>query len=179
MRTLILTAIMLVGLTTQAQKSATFEQVGNKKVRGMIDSYTTQSGVTFHIGDTLKIGRPYANEHFDFLINRSNMWLGAAAGDPTAMYVNVSQSGHMAVIKSMKTTQRKLYVTTYAKGESVGINISNFEEAFNVGEIMLPNYISSDEALDMLKREKDKFDLGLITEEEFLMKRKELSKLIK
>lgn len=163
--------------TAQGQKG-NFDQVRNKKVRGVITEYVTESGVTFRTGDTLKIGYPFRNDCFAHVWSTSNQTMAALAGErPTPL--TTTSSGQIGVIKKMRCSQRKLYVTTYGRGESMALSIVNFEEAFKTGEIILPNYLTSDEALTSLKKAKDKLDLGLISQAEYDKIKADLSKFIK
>ncbi len=170
--------IVLSCCQVQAQKVATFEQVGNKEVKGSIVTYTTSNGVEFNVGDTIKIGYPFRNNRFSNIYSTSQMTI-AAIGGTTILTLDASQTGGFGIIKKMKASQRKCYVTTYANGESVGLTIPNFDEAFITGEVIINGYMSSDEALTQLKREKDKLDLELITHSEYDKRKSELIKHIK
>jgi hypothetical protein len=57
-------------------------------------------------------------------------------------------------------------------------NILKFESAISYGEIKSKG-MTSDDALNELKKAKDKLDLGLISKEEFEVKKTELVKFIK
>jgi hypothetical protein len=61
---------------------------------------------------------------------------------------------------------------------TIADNILKFESAISYGEIKSKG-MTSDEALNELKRAKDKLDLGIISKEEYEVKRLELIKFIK
>lgn len=69
--------------------------------------------------------------------------------------------------------------TSHPVGYVYSLKVLNFDGALASGEISDVGYISSDQALQMLKNEKDKFDLGLITKEEYELRKSELVKFIK
>jgi hypothetical protein len=174
---IIILIFCFIGLKTTGQ-TATFDQIAKKEVRGNISEYITKNGVVFRIGDTLRVGYPFRNQTFVHILKTSDVAMSGIAGtQPTPLTSTIS--GQLAVIKKMKGYQRKLFVETFGVGESVALSINNFEEAFTTGEIILPNYLTSEEALRQLKNEKDKLDLGLITKEEYNNKKDELGKYIK
>ena len=88
-------------------------------------------------------------------------------------------SNSKVVIKKMKAGNRLMYVyTTKPQGYVYPLVIVNFESAVLNGEVK-SKVMSSDEALEELKKWKSKLDLELITQEEFDAKKKELSGFIK
>lgn len=181
MKHLILTLaiVALFGLSSYGQKTATYDQVANKEVKGGVYKYTTEAGVTFTIGDTLRLGYPHRNDVYDFVIDRGKAWTSAmATGHNNTGSITSTEAGQIAVIKSMKTSKRLLYVTTLAKGESKPFNITNFEEAFKTGEIIKPGHITSDVALELLLKAKQKLDLELISLIEYNAIKAELSNYI-
>jgi hypothetical protein len=174
---LIFIVMLSVFCNTASGQRATFAEVSAKKAKGRITEYVSESGVVFKEGDTLKIGYPFRNDFFAHINSTTNIAM-AAIGGGSVPQLTTTSSGNIGVIKKMRCTQRRLYVTTYGEGESMALSIVNFEEAFKTGEILLPNYINSDEALSALKKAKDKLDLGLITQEEYDKIKAELRKFI-
>lgn len=149
-----------------------------------IDSYTASDNITYHIGDTIKLGTGSDNNgNFKYLqMGGLSNTLSAMNGD----YQNVSSSvgrnysGLNVIIKKIK--EQKFKGGTKVLFVVGGGNITNYnlmiEEALKTGEIA-SNGMSSDEALSTLKKEKDKFDLGLITSDQYEAKKKELILFIK
>lgn len=87
--------------------------------------------------------------------------------------------GSQIVIKRMSARFKKLtIVTTKPQGYIFALWVNNFEGALSSGEIK-SNVMTSDEALEELKKYKSKLDLELITQEEYDAKKKELAKFIK
>jgi hypothetical protein len=149
---------------------ATYDDVITKKIKGDITSYTTQSGETFSVGDTITLGPPFSPNQYSFM--NQNAVIQAYPLRPDA-------AGSKIRIKSMNAIAKKLQVMcTHASGYTYQTFIINFELAYQNGEIK-PNKMTSDEALSELKKCKDKLDLGLITQEEFDAKKAELAKIIK
>jgi len=159
-------------------KTGTFEQVGNKEVKGKLDKYITRSGVEFEVGDTLEIGYPFRNDGFDLVWSTTQLVAAGLNGSQPIPLTSAS-TGSIGVIKKIYAYQRKCQITTYGKGESVAYSIMNFEEAFNTGEVILPGYMTSDAALAELKKEKSKLDLELITQNDYDKRKQELVKFIK
>ncbi len=161
---------LILPLSSIGQVAATYNEVVSKSKKGSIDTYTTQSGEFFSVGDTLTLGSAFRNESFDYISQY------AVVG--TYPLLN-TQSGSRVIIKSIRAQSGNvLVITTKPQGLVYGLIINNFEGAINNGEIR-SKLITSDQALDMLKKCKDKFDLGLITEEEYNQRKSELAKLIK
>lgn len=163
--------VLFLGFVTQvySQKTATYNQVINKEVKGSLESYTTQAGEVFKVGDEIELGVPKGR---DFAFIKQEFALNFYPLSSTASHSKVK-------IKAINASSRLVTIrTTPAQGYVYGLWIMNFESAIKDGEVKT-NLMSSNEALDELKRWKDKFDLGLISEEEYLKKKTELSKLIK
>ncbi len=82
-------------------------------------------------------------------------------------------------IKVWGTKKLGLKVNFQTKGMSgVDNYFFNIEDAIQVGEIQ-PKGMTSDKALNELKKAKEKLDLGLITQEDYDKLKIELSKYIK
>ena len=143
---MMMTLIMcLVSTLTFTQSDIiTYEQLQNseKRIKGTFTYYTTKEGVTYKVGDTLKLGTPSTNKTFTYI-----------------QMVDVMG-------------------TMYPVSAAVSNYFISLENAILYGEVNT-GVMTSDEALSELKKSKDKFDLGLISEEEYNEKKKELSKLIK
>jgi hypothetical protein len=147
--------------------TATYEEVKNKAVKGLLDTYISKSGEKFSVGDTITLGPSFTGENYSFIFQR---------GLETMPLPNI------AVGKTVVITQIKAYfktasfITTSPEGYVFGLR-GILEEALDKGEIKSKT-LSSDEALAALKKAKDKLDLGLITEEQFNNTRNELAPLI-
>ncbi|TLX73700.1 hypothetical protein E9993_14680 [Labilibacter sediminis] len=161
-----------LSLSVFSQKKATYKQVGSKEVKGKISEYISQNGTVFEIGDTLEVGLPFRNKQFSYLLDKTLAYMGET------VYLTPASVGEMCVIKSMKTNARNLYVVTYGDGESKALIISNFEEAFTSGEIIVPGLMNAEVAIEELKKAKEKLDLEIITQEEYNALKVELMKYI-
>ncbi|MBV5313817.1 MAG: hypothetical protein JZU47_11010 [Prolixibacteraceae bacterium] len=157
-------------MSSDSLQTANYNDVVSKKVRGKIGSYITKDGEKFSVGDTITIGVSFRNDQFDLI--RQYAVIQTYPLDNNA-------SGSPVVIKSLKSYMKNVQViTTKPNGYVYGLWISNFEAALANKEVK-SNVMSSDQALTELKRCKDKLDLGLITQEAFDSKKKELAKFIK
>jgi hypothetical protein len=150
--------------------SATYDDVVSKKIKGKIATYVTQSGESFRVGDTITLGTPFGGNEFTFINQNAVV---------QAYPLEVRATGSRVRIKSMNAITKKLQVMcTHADGYTYQTFIIDFEKALQNGEVK-SNQMSSDEALQELKKCKDKLDLGLITQEQFEAKKAELAKFIK
>ena len=170
-KTILATAFfLLISLATFAQTSANYDEVISKQKIGQVDRYITQNGEEFKVGDTISLGVAFRNEEFDFI--QQNAGLSFYPLPNTA-------ANSIVVIKKINIMSKVVYInTTRPQGFVYGLRVINLESAIKNGEI-ISKIMSSDNALSELKKCKDKFDLGLITEIEYNKKKAELSKYIK
>tara|TARA_Y100000385_G_C12981995_1_gene588853 strand:- start:136 stop:969 length:834 start_codon:yes stop_codon:yes gene_type:complete len=154
-------------------------------------------GSVLSIGDALLIGQPSGTNQavqvqqglissnvtltnkFSFLM-AGKMGLAVLAG---INYLSQDFNGREAQISSIKIIKGNglksadVFLTlTHSK---LNITVLNFSSAFQLGELINPKAaMKSDEALTELLRQKNKLELGLITEAEFDSIRAALSKFI-
>ena len=62
----ILTILLTVNIAV-SQKTANYNDVVTKKVKGVIDTYVSKNGEEFSVGDTLTLGSAFRNEQFDYI----------------------------------------------------------------------------------------------------------------
>jgi hypothetical protein len=132
--------------------------------------YITKQGDTLVVGDTLIIGVPTSDLGFVFI-------------SQGGLKVANKLSGNKVMINKFKTYgTKKQGFKVYALFGGYGLYpcLIDYETALEVGEIKNKNAkITSDEALKELKKWKTKYDLELISKDEYDAKKTELSKLIK
>jgi hypothetical protein len=126
--------VLLVGMLLVGSvigQTATYEEVRNKKLKnGKIQTYITESNDTISIGDTLMVGVPVENRGmFTYLCSPFNAF---ASNSPN---LRSHESGNIAIIKTIKVWGRRIYATTFSNGESIGLTINNFENAWNSKEL--------------------------------------------
>jgi hypothetical protein len=143
--------------------------------RGEFTSYIGSDGAVYKIGDRVKIGLPSSNKTFAFITQGDGFLL------PITNLL-ASSSGTETEIKKIFVAGNKrsgYSVSFRTKGISGLSNYTiQFENALSTGEVKGFG-LSSDDALTELKRNKDKLDLGLITQEEYNKLKSELTKYIK
>ena len=127
------------------------------------------------MGDKIKIGFPSSNKTFAFITE------GDGAIIPITN-LTASASGQESEIKKIKVVGNKRVGYSVLMRTKGLIGISNytiqFENALSTGEVK--GYgMTSDEALEKLKKAKDKLELGLITQDEYDALKAELVKYIK
>lgn len=174
---------IIIGVISNAQ-TLTYEQVKNctnpkKELEKKYEAYTASDKHTYHVGDDIVIGSPSSNKTFAFFTSELGMANAILGGG--VVPIGVQYSGCKMKIKSIKVGGSKkigTHVSVRAYLQGLGGVIIQFENALQSGEIDGFG-ISSDKALEELKKEKDKLDLGLITEEEFNKRKEELTKYIK
>lgn len=160
----------LVSTSAISQTTATYNEVITKKKKGKINTYITEDGESFSVGDNIKLGVAFRNENFDFISQNAGL---------SYYPLPNSASNSVVTIKRIDVRSRTVIVrTTRPQGFVYGLIIKNFESAILNGEV-ISNMMTSDKALEELKKWKDKYDLELITKEEYEQKKKELSKHIK
>ena len=136
-------------------------------------SYLSKDGLTFNIGDTIKVGFPSSDQNFAF--------------------INLHENGQYLLLDKSKSGIKIIIWTIYVSGTKktgfeaiavckTGVFMSKYEvqleNAIEKREIKT-SLLSSDDALIQLKKAKDKLDLGLITQEDFDKLKVELKKYIK
>ena len=149
---------------------------------GPFTSYVSKDGSVYNVGDTIILGVPSSNKTFAFITQ----------GDVLSALNGTEPIHASAVVSRTKTEIKKIWITgnkrsgymimLRAKAPLLVYSIVNFETAIELGEIMSKkdiNNSSSDKALGQLKKEKDKLDLGLITQQQYDSIKIELKKLIK
>lgn len=143
--------------------------------RGEFTSYVGSDGAVYKIGDRIKIGVPSSNKTFAFITQ----------GDGLLMPITnltASFSGTETEIKKIFVggNKRMGYSVSFRTKGVTGLSnyTIQFENALSTGEVKGFG-LTSDDALEQLKKGKDKLDLGLITQEEYDNLKAELSKYIK
>ena len=149
-----------------------------------LTEYTASNNVTYHIGDTIKLGRGSApNGDFIYCQMGDTYAVMAALGGSVGRIdqgLPRNLSGANMIIKKIKETKfkgAKLISFNVAGGNFVQYKIL-VEDALATGELKSNGY-TSDEALSALKKAKDKLDLGLIKPEQYDSIKSTLVKFIK
>lgn len=181
MKDILLFCILLVTFQiAKAQKELTYEVVSVATSKPPSpETYISKDGTKYTIGDTLKMGSP-SGVNGTWVYVQGVTWMGDIVPVPTNA-VNTN-----TVIKKLYvggTKKQGFKVSILTKGNGMGTNYSFFiEDAIASGEVVDPkagSRMTSDKALEALKKEKDKLDLGLISQEEYELRKAELTKFIK
>ena len=153
-----------------------YKDLNQTAKKGEYTSYIASDGAEYKVGDKIRIGVPSSNKTFAFiqvgdgiLIPLTPLTSGNSGNETEIKRIHVvgnKRAGYQVLMrtKGMFTLAGNYYI--------------QFENALSTGEIKGFG-MTSNEALEELKRAKDKLDLGLITQEEFNKKKEELSKYIK
>lgn len=163
---------LMINVSSVFAQDVTFADVANA-IKGKIDSYTSKNGTVYKAGDKIKIGKPFHGNTYTFITQGDGLVSPIEALTSNAM-------GEQVEIRSIWVSGMKksgLYASIWAKNGTLGGYGINIEKALESGELV-SNVMTSDESLAELKKAKDKFDLGLITAEQYEKIKAELSKLI-
>lgn len=169
MKKLFLILVILMFISNLYSQTATYKDVlANNK--GIYETYLSYANQSFKVGDTLTIGEPYRNNNYFYLFQYYIK---------TTFPLTTSSIGASVVIKKMEINNNSLIVyTSKPRKDIYGLCIINFEEAIKQGEIK-SSFLTSDDALKLLKTEKEKLELGVITLEQYDVKKAELMKYMK
>jgi hypothetical protein len=180
MKNRILSALTLTALIIPkiffSQEVVKYDDVQNALAdKGQYTSYIAKDGSTYNVGDKIKFGTPSGVNGKFVTIQKVDI-----AG--TIYVVGAEAINTSAEIKKIRVTGTKragYKVQLQTKGMT---GIDNYfvyiEDAILIGEIKSFG-MTSDEALSELKKAKDKLDLGIISQEEYDLKKAELTPFIK
>lgn len=175
MKKLLFVILLLFSATAQAQEGTiTYEEVqAGKRMSDFFnpyEAYVASDGQTYRVGDTITIGKAtndyqYATLNYGdgvtFIDSLPDHWIGTKL---TIKKIMVAGTRNMGFWVRMRT--------------SSNCWIMKFEQALELGEIIGLG-MTEDEAIAELKKAKDLFDLGVISEDEYNAKRTELIQYIK
>lgn len=186
---LLLTITLIVGFAMNAQV-LTYEQVNNAQKRGdinkeQITEYISEDGTSFKIGDVLKVDKPSNGQIFSSMTMRMTT-LEMLALNPEEqknfdynVYARTIAKTALKIKSFVIEGDKKKGFSIAANLDGVGHNIQvRIEYGIEIGEIG-EHKMTSEEAMTQLKSEKDKMDLGLITSEEYNLRKAALVKFIK
>ena len=171
------------------------KELTGRKGGDNITEYVASNGEVFRPGSVITYGYPANGKYYLYFRDVTSSVLNALAEDPDQnAAVNAAnreaservenRSGGTATIKKIQclpvdpnnrnTSGCKIYLVL----NRGGLACTNFEEAIAIREILV-KADDSEEALQELKRWKEKLDLQIITQEEYDAKKAELMKRIK
>jgi hypothetical protein len=140
--------------------------------RSNYKSYLSKDSIIFNIDDNIKIGKPSD-------LTFKNIYIYQILGYlPMSITENHLLDGNCKIISiSVSGTRRKGFLPYIQIRNEDGIFFSiDIEKAITSKEINID--LSENEVLELLKKEKEKLDLGIITEKEFERRKNELLKKV-
>tara|TARA_B110000093_G_C12707054_1_gene300604 strand:+ start:115 stop:639 length:525 start_codon:yes stop_codon:yes gene_type:complete len=146
----------------------------NKRPRGKFITYVSKSGDVYSVGDKIIIGAPSSS-------NGRFLYLTSVDIAGTQTYANEGSSNTNAEIKKIRVSgsKRSGWKVTFQLKATIVSNYFIFaEDGFSSGELISKGF-TSEQALEKLKKAKDKLDLELITQEEYNKIKAKLIKYIK
>lgn len=176
--------LLIIGILLQTtlfgQILTSSDLEGKRKPKGEFRSYVSKRGSTYKIGDILTIGVPSNGDYFIYITEGDGILTASKQVESKA-------TGKKSSIKKISIGGNRLtgyYVklkcsgVVGAKAKSGLINYHiKLEEAIEAKEIK-PFGMTREEAIKELKFAKEKFELELITEEEYNKIKEELKKSI-
>ena len=172
----IVTLFLIVG-SLPILSRAQVAKFGGTIEEGTYESYLAQDGTQYNVGDKLKLGLAKSgNRTFSFInMHPGGMIFGGVAPCPATC------AGLEYEIVEFKQGRNGEGANMWAKMKApdafTGPITVNFENALQSGELVGRGY-TSDQAMQELKKWKEKLDLELITRGEYESKKEELSKYI-
>jgi hypothetical protein len=155
-------------------------QEWSRKKNGQYDAYISKDGHKYHREDKLTFGVTSDGKTYRYMWERENA-MHFLANVPT-LPISGKWAGKTGVIKHIfirgnKKKGHDVLVILAVGGLRSRIEVRPFEMALESGEIVSKGF-TKDSALKALKEAKDMLDLGLITNEQYEVKKAELSKYI-
>jgi len=173
---LALLTLITISLFAQEVKYTDLANWNQGSTKGFT-SYISKDGSVYKVGDKLTIGVPSSNKTYAFVLISAA--LGGLGGEQHQL--TVSSTGSQTEIKKIQVEGNKRigYMVFFkTKGNFMAIYNVAIENAIATGEIKSFG-MTSDEALNNLKRAKDKLNLGIITQTKYDSIKVELVKFIK
>jgi hypothetical protein len=174
-KSILVLAIAMISINAFTQQISYSDLNTDKRPAGPFTSYLSKDGTIYNVGDVLTIGVPSSNKTFAYISQGDGILYAPEqlnarfAGDKTeikSIWIGgTKRSGFSVLIRSKSASG----ITTYTV---------YLENAIASGEIKSFG-ITSDDALSELKKNKDKLDLGLISQEKYDSLKVELSKYIR
>lgn len=163
-------AIGLIGAMAAGVASAQTAKYGETSEGGDYESYISQDGTQYRIGDALKVGSPFGgNQAFVHVLEKS--------GRPCPSYCSGLEYEIIGFRAAGSGQGYQMWSRLKPVAGGRATVTVNFESALGTGELIGRGY-TSDQALAELRKWKDKLDLELITKDEYEAKKEELSKYI-
>lgn len=187
MKTLMKVLLLTLICTNVIGQELKYEDLNTgTKPKGPFTSYECKDGTVYNVNDYLTIGYPSGGD-FVFITNQSDFLatMEALNGKPqTINKLGPTESNTKTQIKNIvlggsKRNGYYVYIKTKGMlGKLASTYTIQIENAIDAGEIKSDRF-SSEDALNDLKRAKEKLDLGLITQEQYDSIKLVLGKYIK
>jgi hypothetical protein len=171
---ILLLVISSLGLKSQELRYSdlTPDENGRHQYHGnrIITSYISKGGTVYKIGDKLKIGIPSSNKTFAYITNEYQNFMMESKNGERQLESNASNSEAeiyaISISGSKRTGWFVILLCNGTKGRLRSTYDVQLENAIAAKEVKT-DLLSSDEALNELKKCKDKLDLGLITQQKY------------
>lgn len=158
------------------EKVLTYSNFKTAKL-GDYDKYISKDGIEFKVGDHIKMGIPMSGSGTQYVFIR----------DTNRELVSIEYNGQECEIITIgplgnpfkKTRDKVGFLIKTISSYKSKFWIEDVEKALENGEVKPVGALTSDEAIEQLKKAKDKLDLGLITQSKYDSLKTALSKFIK
>ena len=173
MKQSIVILLIAFNLALYAQK-VTYSDLGNatsNDIKGDYNEYISKNGTSYKVGETIELGQPSNSPNFAFIYN------GQGTAYMNAQFANRKVKILKVQVLGTKKRGYRAYLKVNGFNSLTSMKIM-LENAIEVKEVK-NNVMSSDDALEKLKKAKDKLDLELISKEEYNQIKNDLIKFIK
>lgn len=177
MKKILVTILVVITVMSVSAQTLKYDEVPYLKAKTMsyleFDKYISSNGSNFKVGDKIRIGKPSALTSYNYitlfvpLANPSKATSGLAGKEFRIKKIRVN--------KSLGNNLVSLWLDFGLGGSSYIVEI---EPALESGEIV-GDGMTEEQALKEIEILKKKFELEIITEEEYKSKKAELIKFIK
>lgn len=193
----LLFSIYFFSLKAQSVDTVSYDDIVSNKYKSLrnytdISVYKDKSGIVFKRGMDLILGKPENPENITTDLFNTKMYGNFSfiqRQKGVTFTVEKKFSGEVVTIeniyvfnmKMLKKTPIEVYFECRLKKQIDGIEtvqIFNIEKAVELGEIEIPDFITKEKAITILKQKKELLDLGLISPEEYEKIKNELKQYI-
>jgi len=172
-----LAALLAIAMAFADAASAQVAKFGEVEKKGDYESYIAKDGTHYKLGDEVKVGSPQGGNQTFTYVSEYYGFLTESKPCPTIRCTGLAYKIINFKAGGKGQGFRMWAMLTPALGGRGTLTV-NFEAALDSGELIGRGY-TSDQALQELKKWKDKLDLELITQAEYDQKKEELAKYVK
>lgn len=165
--------LLLISFLNTVSQNLQFKQFKKSDKASNYKSYLSKDSICFRKNDEIRIGNPSGLIYKSILIfdKRFSGYVVLSATEHHLLQGKNCKIFSISVAKKKKNVYRAFIQVRNDEGNFFSIDI---EDAIESNEISFR--LSEDEVLELLKKEKEKMEFGIITKDEFEKRKKEILK---